>query len=198
MAFWTWPLLSETALLLILLYGIFRLVGYFVQQKSYLPLPPGPKGSLITGNLHQLPKVNAWKTYMQWSRHFGESLSYNFSNWCLSLRPFLGPLIHLRIFTRHFIILNSPQAITDLLEKRSVIYSDRPQPYMHIEILGRKNILFNISSENERFSKYRRLLREELGARACRKHAELMQEETRIFLKCLKDTPERFLKLIRM
>jgi hypothetical protein len=37
-------------------------------------------------------------------------------------------VVHLRLLTTDFIVLNSPEAISDLTEKRSDIYSDRVSP----------------------------------------------------------------------
>ena len=39
---------------------------------------------------------------------------------------FIGPLIHLKAFGQHIIVLNSAQVASDLLDKKSSIYSDRP------------------------------------------------------------------------
>lgn len=69
---------------------------------------------------------------------------------------------------------------------------------MHNEIVGRKHVVFNVSSENERFRKYRRILREELGSKASKRYVSVMQEETLALLRGLKTNPENFLKLIRM
>jgi hypothetical protein len=36
-----------------------------------LPLPPGPPGKLISGNVHQLPKSEGWRTYAEWAETYG-------------------------------------------------------------------------------------------------------------------------------
>ena len=52
-----------------------------------------------------------------------------------------GPVVHLEVFGRHIILLNTAQAVSDLLDKRSGIYSDRPPvPMMDLSVsvlLGR-------------------------------------------------------------
>ncbi|PPQ84794.1 hypothetical protein CVT25_007426, partial [Psilocybe cyanescens] len=35
---------------------------------SHLPLPPGPKGLPLIGNLRDMPSSFAWKTYHKWSK----------------------------------------------------------------------------------------------------------------------------------
>lgn len=42
--------------------------------KSSLPLPPGPKGLPIIGNLKDLPDRLEWETYHKWCKEFGAFL----------------------------------------------------------------------------------------------------------------------------
>ena len=43
-------------------------------------------------------------------------------------------MMHLRIFTKHLIILSSFDGAQELLEKRSAIYSSRPRFVLHGEL----------------------------------------------------------------
>ena len=36
-----------------------------------LPLPPGPKGLPIIGNLLDVPTMSPWKTFHEWSKLYG-------------------------------------------------------------------------------------------------------------------------------
>lgn len=45
-------------------------------------------------------------------------------------RWFAGPLVYLELLGQPILVLNTREAATDLLEKRSHIYSDRPRLYM--------------------------------------------------------------------
>jgi hypothetical protein len=47
---------------------------------------------------------------------------------------FLGDIIHVHCFGSPFIILNSYSSANELLEKRSSIYSDRPEMIMAGEL----------------------------------------------------------------
>ncbi|KIJ31347.1 hypothetical protein M422DRAFT_90578, partial [Sphaerobolus stellatus SS14] len=71
-------------------------------------LPPGPKGLPIVGNWFHLPIHVPWETYTDWSKEYGD-------------------IVRVKDFGRNIIILNSWKSANDLLEKRSSIYSDRPQ-----------------------------------------------------------------------
>ena len=50
------------------------LVSYFWRKNSYnMKLPPGPAGQLLLGNLLQIPAVEPWKQFREWSKKYGES-----------------------------------------------------------------------------------------------------------------------------
>ena len=38
---------------------------------SHLPIPPGPKGLPVIGNLRDMPTSFEWKTYHKWSKELG-------------------------------------------------------------------------------------------------------------------------------
>ena len=37
------------------------------------PLPPGPKGIPILGNIFDVPKAREWLAYQEWARQYGGS-----------------------------------------------------------------------------------------------------------------------------
>lgn len=41
-----------------------------------LPLPPGPKGYPIIGNMLDIPKDLPWKTFKEWTKVYGLCLLY--------------------------------------------------------------------------------------------------------------------------
>ena len=45
-----------------------------------------------------------------------------------------GDVIHLRVLDKHVIVLNSFEATNELFEKRSAIYSDRPDMPMLVDL----------------------------------------------------------------
>jgi hypothetical protein len=47
------------------------LVIYGFRKKRSLPLPPGPKGLPLIGNIFDFPKSHEWEMYAKWSKEFG-------------------------------------------------------------------------------------------------------------------------------
>ncbi|KAF9522915.1 cytochrome P450 [Crepidotus variabilis] len=81
---------------------------YRFRNRSKLPLPPGPKRLPLLGNALSIPKAREWLTYHKWSKELGTDILY------------------LDMMGQSVIILDSHKAASDLLEKKSSIYSSRP------------------------------------------------------------------------
>ncbi|KAJ7189912.1 cytochrome P450 [Mycena pura] len=87
-------------------------------RRIRLPLPPGPKKLPFIGNLLDMPSTFQWETYMKWSQLYDSDI------------------IHLNVAGSSIIVLSSLDAATELLEKRSNIYSDRSRMPMVKELMG--------------------------------------------------------------
>ena len=60
-------LLSPTvAVTLIIVFVVAALLG-----RRKRPLPPGPKGLPILGNIFDVPKTREWLVYHEWARQYG-------------------------------------------------------------------------------------------------------------------------------
>ncbi|KAF9064461.1 cytochrome P450 [Rhodocollybia butyracea] len=108
---------SMHALALLFLTSVLVLWARSRKDSRPYPLPPGPKKLPILGNLFDIPRKGfIWLDYMEMCRKY--ALSEN-----------------------SIIILDSAQAVGDLLEKRSSLYSSRPNSVMLNELMGWGNML---------------------------------------------------------
>ena len=80
-------------------------------------LPPGPPTLPIIGNLHQIPKERPHLQFQKWAQEY-------------------GPIYSLVLGSRTVIVLSTDQAVKDLLDKRSGIYSSRPDMYLGSKIVS--------------------------------------------------------------
>lgn len=100
------------------LFILYRLFNRSRGLQSRLPLPPGPKGLPLIGNLRDIPTSFEWKTYHQWSRELDTDI------------------MHLNIAGQSIVVLDTAEAATELLERRSSLYSGRPYMPMITELMG--------------------------------------------------------------
>uniref|UniRef100_A0A0W0FVR2 Putative P450 cytochrome n=1 Tax=Moniliophthora roreri TaxID=221103 RepID=A0A0W0FVR2_MONRR len=168
------PVLSAAIILALSL----AVVTYW-KGRSKLPLPPGlASGSLIYGNLYQLPKTQAWFTYMEWSKIY-------------------GPIFRFRVLTANTIVLNNGKSALDLLESRSSIYSDRPYSVMFDQLCGRAKSVSRVKFHDPRFRTYRRILNGALNRGTAKAYQGIQIDEVHTLLQGLAKTPEDFLVLLR-
>ncbi|KAJ3983979.1 cytochrome P450 [Lentinula detonsa] len=147
-------------------------------EKRALPLPPGPRGWPIIGNLLDVPAKEEWFTFAKWGETYGKIASVT-------------------VLGQPLIILNSASIAKDMLEKNSAIYSDRPVIPMGGELCGWKNTLV-LTPYGERFRNYRRLAHQLFGNAATMKSFHPVEElETHRFLKRLLSRPAEFSDHIR-
>src|ERR1700761_1894123 len=100
-------------------------------------------------------------------------------------------MFYLKSGITSFVVLSSSKTATDLLDKRSMIYSDRPSIPM-IHLTGFSRLLTRTPSSHKWFHTYRKIINNEIGPKGIAQHYELQEEGTRNFLKNLLKTPEDF------
>ncbi|KAJ6580672.1 cytochrome P450 [Mycena capillaripes] len=91
-------------------FAIFLIVLCALRWKrnySKLPLPPGPKQLPLVGNLFDIPSELQWETYLEWSKQLDSDI------------------IYLNAIGTSIVVLSSMDAVKELLERRSSLYSDR-------------------------------------------------------------------------
>jgi hypothetical protein len=96
-----------------LILALLSLLAYRLRNVGRRPAdyPPGPPTLPLIGNIHQMPQEKAHVQFQKWAEEY-------------------GPVYSLILGTKVMIVLSSDQAIKDLLDKRSGIYSSRPDLYL--------------------------------------------------------------------
>ncbi|KAI9001294.1 cytochrome P450 [Trametes punicea] len=168
------PTLLDAAAILVAIILLNRLFN----KKRQGPLPPGPKGLPLIGNMLDMPSSHEWRTFAQWGERWGDIVSVTF----------IG---------QPYVILNSAKHAVELLEKKSSIYSSRPIIPVGGELVGWNRTLALLPYGNT-FREYRRLIFQLIGSR---KHMErfvpLVEAKTRDFITEIFEEPHELLKHIR-
>ncbi|KAF9491556.1 cytochrome P450 [Pleurotus eryngii] len=120
---------------------LLSLTGFYRwRRKARLPLPPGPMGYPIGGNLFDKPTEYHWVKYLKWSKEYNSDV------------------IPFHVFGQPTIVLNPRKAVNDLLSVRSSLYSDRPRSTMINELLGWES-MFSLAWYDEPWRVRRRVRR---------------------------------------
>ena len=158
---------------------LYTLYRFFFKPRFPHPLPPGPPGLPILGNLFDMPKQYDWLHYA-------------------SLSKLYGPINSLSALGQTIIILNSPTVIADLLEKRQHIYSDRPQMKFSGELIG-WNATLGGTDYGEFFKAQRRAMHRVMGSSALvGRFSELIGGEARRFVKRVVEDSDKWEHFVRM
>ncbi|KAI1814974.1 putative cytochrome P450 oxidoreductase OrdA-like protein [Poronia punctata] len=133
---------------LVLVVGVSLAITYLIRsrvlQAGRPPLPPGPKGLPVLGNLNDLPKPGVLEAH-HWLEHkklYGKFSSTSelvpaYGDEELTLRclsPSTGPISSVTVLGQSIIIINDAQLAFELLEKRSAKYSSRPNQVFSSEL----------------------------------------------------------------
>ncbi|KAF1954731.1 O-methylsterigmatocystin oxidoreductase [Byssothecium circinans] len=170
------PTLITVTIAVLILYAISR----YLQLKNARPLPPGPKGVPLLGNVNDMPKPGMLECH-HWLQH----------------KDLYGPISSVTVLGQTFVIVNDPSIAFELMKDRSAIHSSRPgqvfsgqmvgwqyatamSPYSEHWKIHRKNIT-KIASTNVSVSMFNRV----------------QEVETVHFLLNMLDSPEKLFDHIR-
>jgi cytochrome P450 len=96
----------------------FAFYTYRKNRHHQSPLPPGPRKLPLIENLLDMPLEYPWIEYREMCRQYDSDI------------------IQLSTLGMSIIVLNSAKMVSDLFEKRSRIYSNRPHSIMISELMG--------------------------------------------------------------
>ena len=132
---------------------------YLRKGSNHPPLPPGPKGNPVIGNLLQIEDpAFAWRTHVQWIKQY-------------------GPLVYVNMAGVHIVLVGNNEIAEDLLSKRGEIYSGRPRSIMLGELATRGYHLL-IRPYNDRYKLHQRLQAPLLSNRASKTYREIQANES--------------------
>lgn len=157
-------------------------------------------GLPIIGNLLDVPQEDEYKVFSAWQKKYGM-----FS--CLLTPPFdlrvtlwyhaTGDVISLTVLGKPLIILNSPKAAQDMLNKKSSIYSSRPHYTMACDLVGWKDVLV-LLPYGDRLRAYRRMIHQVIGTRASvDKFNGTIEGEAQICVRRMLKDPDNFVGPVR-
>ncbi|KAF4580754.1 hypothetical protein EYR38_003040 [Pleurotus pulmonarius] len=153
---------------------VLALVGLKRWRGNRLPLPPGPKGYPIVGNLFDMPSDHQWVKYYDWSKKYNSDI------------------IYLNVLGSPIVVLNSYKAANDLLGVRSSLYSDRPLSTMLNELLGWKTLM-SFLPYGHAWRARRRAFWQEFNPERLTNHHPKQLWYSRDLLRRLLEDPKRFL-----
>lgn len=94
-----------------------------------------------------------------------------------------GPIIHLAVFNKSIIILNDPSYATDMLDKKSRLYSDRPTLMMAGRLIGWDDVV-GLVPFSERWIEHRKMLAQFMGTKVkVEGFSDVLTEETGMYLR---------------
>ena len=123
-------------------------------------------------------------------------------------------MVYFKVLGQHFVILSSLERTTDLFEKRSSNYSDRPRLPMLVELYISEFLHFKLSEKKGCFRmkwdynlavqsygvwwrRHRKLFHQYFNINAVSKYQPIQEQEVPAFLRRLLDTPDNFLHHIQ-
>ncbi|KAH7338187.1 cytochrome P450 [Rhizoctonia solani] len=144
------------------------LTHYFWHRRSRARSPPSPASFPIVGNLFSIPPD---KEHLAFAK-LGEQLN--------------SDIVFLKIFGQKILVLNSAEAASDLLDKRSALYSDRDIPAMITDpTLMNWGMGVGTVRYNDLWRRYRRMMNSWLNTRVVAQFYGLQERHTRSLLQKL-------------
>ncbi|KII84162.1 hypothetical protein PLICRDRAFT_46528 [Plicaturopsis crispa FD-325 SS-3] len=148
-----------------------------LKEKPRAPLPPGPKGLPVVGNVADMPSSEEWLTFSQWGEKW-------------------GGIVSVKLLGQPLIIVNSADVMSEL-DKKGALHSDRPRLVMAGELVGYAKTLV-IMPYGAKFRNFRRYFSKLIGSNAAMKQFLPVEEgEAHKMLRRLLAKPDNLEPILR-
>ncbi|KAL3483239.1 cytochrome P450 [Aspergillus germanicus] len=144
------------------------------RPKNY---PPGPPTLPLLGNIHQMPTRDAHLQFEKWAREY-------------------GPVYSLMLGTQCLIVLSSDEAVKELLDRRSGIYSDRQEMYIG-QVLCSGGLRLLMMGYGPTWRMFRKMVHGLLNVVTSKNYVPYQMLENKQMLYEFLTQPDDFLKHIR-
>jgi hypothetical protein len=142
------PLMLSEKVIPVILTAFVIGIAFVVRFRRRQPLPPGPAGYPVVGNLFDFPKGGKpWVTFGAWADRYGArhgSIQHTLIVLTLFFLFFTGPIFSATLLDKTFIFISDVDVSFELLNKRGLIYVDRPPSVMY-ELSGWSTAVINVS-----------------------------------------------------
>ncbi|KAJ6529208.1 cytochrome P450 [Mycena capillaripes] len=152
--------------------GFLYVLRRWLQRRS-LRSPPGPPKDPFIGHLRHMPAASSEFVFHEWAKTYGD-------------------VIQLEVFGQSIIVLDTQKAASDLLDKRSSKYSDRPEFPLY-DILGWTEVL-GFARYGKRFATHRQVHKSYLNRQKCADFVPMQTREVgRLVRNLLASAPEKYI-----
>ncbi|KAI0352607.1 CyP450 monooxygenase [Trametes cingulata] len=165
-------LLAGAAVLLLHIQSVLK----FAKRSLGFPLPPGPRGLPLIGNMFDLPQVKPWLGYR-------------------NLRRTYGDVVQLQVPGSRLIVLSNADDALELLEKRSANTSDRTQS--PITELSGLDLALGLMPYGQRWRRHRRTFWQQFHRGVLPEYYPKQRALAHRFLMKLLESPSRLKDHIR-
>lgn len=164
---------SVVIAVVVLILWLWRRRAVAERRSKGLSLPPGPRRKPVIGNLFDIPQFCAWHKFLEWKELYGE-------------------LVYVEALGNRILILNSLEAVLDLLESRPAIYSDRPTFTMLGELMELDNSMSLRQYGDPSWRRQRKAAHLALSPEAVRNYSDLISDNVAKYVDSLLDKPDDF------
>ncbi|EKM55887.1 uncharacterized protein PHACADRAFT_256818, partial [Phanerochaete carnosa HHB-10118-sp] len=124
----------------------------------------------------------------------GKESPHIYSEWA---KKYNSDILHLEVLGTHIVVLNSAKVATELLDKRSKVYSGRVQSVMMFELTGFDRD-WGLFDYGDKWKKHLQVHYRHFGPKALQEYHPRMMKGVRTLLRLLHESPEAYVPHLRL